>query len=574
MNLIARAAASAAEAIGAFRGAQAAAFRAAYHKAARIDRMNPPPRRTTSPNTPALADWPVIAARVRSMKRDNPVLKGAITSLINHIWHAAPTVEPMAVFPNGGNPVRLYNDAMERLWLNWCAGDCDFDGWASHRESLEAMLWKLTNVLICDGEVFVVLRNRAGSPGAMPLQIELVERDRLGDAITVSTIGVRRPGIVYDEAGRPVAYEFRRSLDELRAEIEVIPAADVLHIMLPDRPQQEVGDIALACVLSTLADLNEWNANELQIKATMSRIAGVVTGTMPGTTPEVAPDGSPFRQLSMDVASIWELSEGYEWKDIPFDRPGANFEAFATQCLRFVAVGLGLPYSLVSSDYRAASWSSERSAWMQAYPVLNHWRHIIRDQFLRPLYIRFAQTAIVTDRVRLVAGMDATTATHAAYHMPGFRYIDPEKEIAAEIAAINAGIATPQIVAASHGGDAYRNVDQIREWALYAAESGVKFQNLPTLAATEAGDIYQYHMQFGVLTINEVRERLGLPAVPWGDERTIMPAPSANGDTTDSPPPPSAQPDGFRPSAAVARAELPSPPRRPRLYNHNGALPL
>ena len=30
-------------------------------------------------------------------------------------------------------------------------------------------------------------------------------------------------------------------------------------------------------------------------------------------------------------------------------------------------------------------------------------------------------------------------------------------------------------------------------------------------------NLYQYHIQFGVLTINEVRRNLGLPPVPWGD---------------------------------------------------------
>lgn len=30
-------------------------------------------------------------------------------------------------------------------------------------------------------------------------------------------------------------------------------------------------------------------------------------------------------------------------------------------------------------------------------------------------------------------------------------------------------------------------------------------------------DVFQYHMQFGVLTINEARYRLGLPPVPWGE---------------------------------------------------------
>lgn len=36
-------------------------------------------------------------------------------------------------------------------------------------------------------------------------------------------------------------------------------------------------------------------------------------------------------------------------------------------------------------------------------------------------------------------------------------------------------------------------------------------------------NFYQYHLQFGVLTINEVRRRLGLAPVPWGDARTAAP---------------------------------------------------
>ena len=30
-------------------------------------------------------------------------------------------------------------------------------------------------------------------------------------------------------------------------------------------------------------------------------------------------------------------------------------------------------------------------------------------------------------------------------------------------------------------------------------------------------NLYQYHVQFGVLTINEIRHTLGLEPVPWGD---------------------------------------------------------
>jgi phage gp29-like protein len=33
-------------------------------------------------------------------------------------------------------------------------------------------------------------------------------------------------------------------------------------------------------------------------------------------------------------------------------------------------------------------------------------------------------------------------------------------------------------------------------------------------------NLFQYHLQFGILTINEVRRRLGLAPVPWGDQPT------------------------------------------------------
>jgi hypothetical protein len=33
-------------------------------------------------------------------------------------------------------------------------------------------------------------------------------------------------------------------------------------------------------------------------------------------------------------------------------------------------------------------------------------------------------------------------------------------------------------------------------------------------------NLFQYHLQFGVLTVNEVRTTLGLSPVPWGDRPT------------------------------------------------------
>lgn len=49
---------------------------------------------------------------------------------------------------------------------------------------------------------------------------------------------------------------------------------------------------------------------------------------------------------------------------------------------------------------------------------------------------------------------------------------------------------------------------------------------LDTPLQFDDANFYQYHLQFGVLTVNEVRARLNLAPVPWGDARTAAPGPT------------------------------------------------
>lgn len=61
-------------------------------------------------------------------------------------------------------------------------------------------------------------------------------------------------------------------------------------------------------------------------------------------------------------------------------------------------------------------------------------------------------------------------------------------------------------------------------------------------------DLFQYHLQYGILTVNEVRSRLGLNPIAGGDVPTNRTAPApAPRSGVDGPPPPSA-PHGGSPS--------------------------
>ncbi|MBI3737209.1 DUF935 family protein [Candidatus Sumerlaeota bacterium] len=53
--------------------------------------------------------------------------------------------------------------------------------------------------------------------------------------------------------------------------------------------------------------------------------------------------------------------------------------------------------------------------------------------------------------------------------------------------------------------------DKYRRPAPVAGERSLRYDD---------NNLFQYHLQFGVLTVNEVRATLGLPPVPWGGEPT------------------------------------------------------
>lgn len=463
-------------------------FKRVYYAAADTGRRNKHWGNTSqNANRPINAEWPTVAARVRDLKRNNPIIKGALRNLGTMILPDPIRVEPNVRYSRADKPVKEVNNALEKLWNDWCADGCDFDAWPSHSKTFNEIVAMSDSLLSCDGECFWIFREVPNEPGLPPLKIEIAERDRLGPLVQFRTnLTDRRPGIVYDEAGRIVAYQFLKRLDSGSQEYETIPASNVLHLMIPDRPQMETGDLALACVLTSVSDLGEFINNELEIKAIMSRIAGVYTGAPTGATEETDAEGNAFKLLDVDKASIWQLPEGV-FNELKLDRPGANYQDFVNVSLRFIAVGLGMPFEAVSGDFSQTNYSSGRLSWLQNHPHITSRRDLLINQGIRKAYRRFVRECRLAGiGPSFPMGINAPDA--AIYHKPGYRYIDPQKEIEAERMAMEAGIKSPQQVCAEHGQSFYQIIDQTAEAQAYAKSKGVTLTYGSAPAAAPAAD--------------------------------------------------------------------------------------
>jgi lambda family phage portal protein len=458
-----------------------------YYAAAQLDRLSghlPGPSMDQNPNRPIYQDAATIIARVRALKRDNPVIKNSLRSLVNNVLPTAILTEPDQRFrgrvasdrgPAGrrDNLATSFVRAMELDWERWTRGDCDFDGWPSNRKTWPQIQKQVARCVFSDGEAFLVFRNRSAGGDALSLQLEVIERDRLGSALHIGTGFDRRPGVIYDERNRITAYEFRRSLRADDLETETIDARDVIHVMMPDRPQMDTGDLALAVVLMSSSDLGEYIGNELEIKSLMSRIAGVFRGSLDGAPllNKRGKNGAPFRLWNVDRGTVLHLPEG-DFSEINSNRPGAQFEQFVKTCLHFIAVGVGLPYEVISGNFKDVSYSSGRMAWQQCQPMLIDYRQLLVEQMVDPVWRRFVQTAVLQRRLSVAGVLDIYQAKH---RVPGYRYIDPEKESRAEERQIVNGTRSPQEICADHGRDLYEVMEQIAEAKSYAEDLGLTF---------------------------------------------------------------------------------------------------
>jgi len=447
-----------------------------YYAAAQIDRLSggPPSAnyRRESPNRPVLSDWRTIVARIRQLKRDNPIIRGSLRNLRNAVLENGIKIEPHVVYTRSQKLAPAHTREMERLWSQWILGDCDFAGWESHRKTFVMIQQQVFDSLICDGEVFVIRRNRRARSGAVQLQLEVRERDLLGD-FGFATATDRQEGVVYDAQNRIIAYRFRRSLNLASYEVEEVPARDVLHIMMPDRPGMDTGDLALACIVNQTQDLGEYLDNELDIKALLSRVAGFVTKPSGGMFGEqtVEQNGQRISLADVDRATIWEIPDG-DFKEVGINRPGAQFEQFVKAAQRFIAVGMGLPYSMISADFSSSTFMNSRIEMRQCQPYLQSLRHLVVSQLTEGVYRWFAEAAVMAPEWRLpMAGIE-DIAGHKT-RVPGYRYIDVLKEIQADVLSIRNGLQSPQQVAGEHGYDYFEMIDQIAEAKQYADAAGV-----------------------------------------------------------------------------------------------------
>ncbi|MFO7855543.1 MAG: phage portal protein [Paracoccaceae bacterium] len=224
--------------------------------------------------------------------------------------------------------------------------------------------------------------------------------------------------------------------------------------------------------------LDQYDDAELDRKKTAAMFAGFVTRSAPEEPMmgegEAEPDGSAV--ASLEPGTLQVLLPG---EDVKFSAPadvGGGYEAVQYRTPLGGSASLGLPYHLVTGDVRQADYSSLRAELVEFRRRVGQLQHgVIVPLLCRAAWRRWLEAAALSGAL----GVDPVEARPVQWIPPRWDWVDPLKDIQAQVLAMEAGIVSRRKVVEATGYDVEEIDRENAADAGRAAKLGLRYRTSP-----------------------------------------------------------------------------------------------
>lgn len=455
-----------------------------------------------------------LRQRCRMLYMDAPICTSAIhtnrTNVVGVGLRLKSTIdrEVLGMSQEEAEAWQKKTEAEFRLWANR-KGACDATGMNDFygMQQLALMSWLMS------GDVFAaVKRKEATILNPYSLRLHIIEADRIrtpgertGVTIPNYTAGKAENGnMIYDGVevdadGMAVAYYVANTYPDETVDIaqktefarvetygKKTGLPNILHIMSSERPDQYRGVPYLSQVIKPMLQMRRYTEAEIMAAVIQSFFTAWIKTESPegamwhealGDGQEEVSKNLNEYELGPGTINYMEPGEDVELKDP--SHPNSNFDGFMRSMSEQTGAALEVPADLLLKSFNS-SYSASRGALLEAWKAFKMRREWLTNDLCRPVYEIWMTEAVARGRIA-APGFLTDPLIRQAYLQsewigPSQGQLDPTKEVAAAISAINEGLSTREAEAIRLNGSEYTaNADKLSvENAQLKAANGQK----------------------------------------------------------------------------------------------------
>jgi lambda family phage portal protein len=400
----------------------------------------------TTANQLLNAGGQALRAYCRELERNNPSARAGVEAL-----KALLVGTGIALEPDTGN------ESLDQQIRDY------FNQWVSHAGVHGETLYELQglgvgDLVTCGEGIWRFVFDEDAVDDDLPLRILPLDAEWFADDEGSTNDLTTVAGIVLDKLGRPRTYLLRNPEYSGSGGAEQVPAASIAHFFERRRPVQHRGEPWFAPVIETL--INERDLVDAELK-------GAVTTASLGIAVEseyhqgVEDNGDEYLGddpvQAVGLGSVVRLFPGEKVHAFSHTRPSQMIAPFRQMLRGDIAAALRIPQRFLDRDVSRANYSSMRADMIDTERLLAPVREWLGHQTIGRAYQIL---------LPFIAARMGIAVPRADYRLvPDSQpYVDPQKDVAACLTAIEGGLTTYEKEIGKRGED-YRQV-----WAQLAKE--------------------------------------------------------------------------------------------------------
>lgn len=400
----------------------------------------------------------LVKARARYLENNSDIAGAAVGGIVRNVVGTG--IKPQA---RTGNE-RL-NKEIESLWKEWTRPEnCDI----TSQQTFEEMQAMLLRRKIVDGEILV--KKVIDKRGRFPLKLQVIKSDLLSQYLlrAPKTNNVIRSGIELNDHLQPLAYWIDKKTPDGYTEYDPtrVRADEIIHLWTRSQPDQIRGMSDLTPIIKRLKDTQDYLDAETvaaKIAACFSVFITTQTGA-PGVVGRIGNTKDPEKKKIQSIrpGMIKYLAPGESVTTANPSRGIASAKDYVSIQERLAGAGLGLSYELMSRDFNSSTFSAARQGMLEDRKTFEPIQQFLSAHLCMPIYREWMDTCVLAGVLDIPDYFSNREAYQAVeWVTPGWSWIDPQKEVNADIAAIQNGGKTLSQWCAERGCDWREQLQQM-----------------------------------------------------------------------------------------------------------------